>query len=72
MKCINCKIEINKRNKFCSIDCQKQYQFKNYIEKWKNNEVDAMRGEYQISSYIKRYMGANLNHGRSSRKKYNK
>ena len=129
MNCANCNKEVNKRNKFCSIKCQKEYQYKTYIEKWKNNEIDGMRGEYQISSYIKRYIfekynnkcsicgwgkinpytnnipleiehkdgnyknnneenltllcpnchsltstykGANLNHGRSSRKKYNK
>ena len=128
MQCLNCSKIINKRNKFCSIICQQEYQYKNYIEQWKSNTVNGMRGEYQISSYIKKYIfekyknkcaicgcskinpythnipleiehrdgnyknnkeenlvllcpnchsltstykGANLNHGRSSRKKYN-
>ena len=56
MQCLNCSKIINKRNKFCSIKCQKEYQYKNYIEKWKNNKVNGMRGEYQISSYIKTYI----------------
>lgn len=129
MQCINCKKEIKRKNKYCSIKCQKEHQYKTYIEEWKKGIVDGMRGEYQISSYIKNYIfekynnkcaicgwkeknpytnnipleiehkdgnyknnkeenlillcpnchsltstykGANLNKGRSSRKKYNK
>lgn len=127
MYCINCNKPIKKTSKYCSILCQKEYQYKNYIYRWKNKEVNGMRGEYQISSHIKKYIfnkynkkcaqcgwgtknpytgnipleiehidgnymnnsednltllcpnchsltstykGANLNHGRSSRKKY--
>ena len=56
MNCLNCNKPINKRSKYCSNKCQKEYQYKIYINKWKNNEVDGMRGEYQISSYIKTYL----------------
>ncbi len=56
MRCINCNEIISKRSKYCSIKCQKEYQQKTYIKKWKNNEVDGMRGEYQLSSYIKNYI----------------
>ena len=56
MICLNCNRPINKRNKYCSNKCQKEYQYNIYINKWKNNEVDGMRGEYQISSYIKTYL----------------
>lgn len=56
MNCINCNKPINKRSKYCSNKCQKEYQYKTYINKWKNNENDGMRGEYQISSYIKTYL----------------
>ena len=56
MFCRNCNNPINKRSKYCSIKCQKEYEFKEYINKWKNNKVDGMRGEYQISSYIKTYL----------------
>lgn len=56
MNCKNCNQEINKRSKYCSNKCQKEYQYKTYINKWKNSENDGMRGEYQISSYIKTYL----------------
>lgn len=54
--CINCNKEINKRSKYYSNKCQKEYQYKKYIDKWKNNQSNGMRGEYQISSYIKTYL----------------
>lgn len=56
MNCWNCSTEVKKNSKFCSIKCQKEYQQKMYIEKWKKNQTDGMRGEYQISSYIKKYI----------------
>ena len=56
MYCLNCNKPINKRYKYCCNKCQKEYQYKTYINKWKNNEVDGMRGQYQISSYIKSYL----------------
>ena len=129
MVCLNCGESISSKKKFCNNQCQKEYQYKEYIKKWKNGEIDGIRGEYQISMYIKTYLfkkynnkcarcgwseinqfthnipleiehidgnyknnkednlillcpnchsltatykGANLNHGRKSRKKYSK
>lgn len=62
MQCLNCNKEIKRKNKYCSIKCQKEYQYKQYIEKWKNNEINGMRGEYQISSYIKNYLFEKYKH----------
>ena len=56
MNCLNCNKIIVKRNKYCSISCQKEYQYKEYIKKWKSNELDGLRGEYQISLHIKTYL----------------
>ena len=56
MHCLNCNKSINKRSKYCSNKCQKEYQYKIYINKWKNGKENGMRGEYQISSYIKTYL----------------
>lgn len=56
MLCINCVKPIKRSSKYCSISCQKEYEQKIYIEKWKRNEVNGLRGEYQISSYIKKYI----------------
>ena len=129
MFCENCGKEITNKKKFCDNRCQKEFQYKNYILKWKKGEFDGLRGEYQISMHIKTYLfkkynnkcarcgwgekniytntipleiehidgnyrnnkeenlillcpnchsltstykGANLNHGRKSRKKYSK
>ena len=58
MYCLNCNQKINNRSKYCSNKCQKEFEYKNYIEKWKNKQIDGMRGEYQISSYIKTYLFA--------------
>jgi len=56
MYCINCNKEIKNRNKYCSIKCQKEQEYKEYILKWKNGEIDGMRGDYQISMHLKTYL----------------
>ena len=56
MNCLNCNQKISSKNKFCSNKCQKEYEYKKYIKRWKNNEVSGMRGEYLISMYIKTYL----------------
>lgn len=54
--CLNCKKEIPNRNKYCSLNCQKEYEYKIFIEEWKNDNKDGMRGSYQISMHIKEYL----------------
>ena len=56
MQCLNCGIIINTRNKYCSNKCQIDYQYKKYIDEWKKGKKGGLRGEYQISSYIKTYL----------------
>lgn len=56
-KCLNCQSPIPSKNKFCSISCQQDFNYKNYIEKWKRHEVNGIKGKNgQLSSYIRRYM----------------
>lgn len=56
-RCKNCgKVLIRKDSVFCSIKCQKENSFKEYIERWKNGEEDGMKGEYGISNHIKLYL----------------
>ena len=38
MFCLNCNKQISKRSKYYSNKCQKEYQYKIYINKWKNKE----------------------------------
>lgn len=54
--CLNCKSEINRKNKFCSNKCQKEYEYNKYIYEWKSGIKNGLRGKYQISQHIKRYM----------------
>ena len=61
MRCINCNKETKRKNKYCSNICQKEFQYKEYIENWKNNNVSGLRGEYQISMHIKTYLFKKFN-----------
>ena len=57
MNCLECGKSINKRNaKFCNNKCQANYQYKNYINNWKNGIENGMSGKYQMSHHIKRYL----------------
>jgi Zn finger protein HypA/HybF involved in hydrogenase expression len=54
--CPNCGKKIESRNKYCSSQCQADFQYKLYIERWKNGLEDGIKGMYSISSYIRRYL----------------
>ena len=56
MFCLNCNAVISDKKKYCSNKCQSEYKYKKYIENWKNGIEDGMRGDYQISLYIKTYL----------------
>ncbi len=56
MNCLNCNNIISEKKKFCNNKCQKDYQYKEYIKMWKENIENGLRGEYQISLYIKKYL----------------
>ena len=54
MQCLNCGNDC--RNKYCSNYCQAEYQYKVYIDRWLNGLETGLRGKYQISQYIVRYL----------------
>jgi hypothetical protein len=56
--CLNCGAEFNggSGRKFCSNGCQQQYQYRTYIEGWRNGDHDGLSGEYGISRHIRRYL----------------
>ena len=59
--CLNCgkKIENpygSKTNKFCSIECRKEFVQKEYIERWKNGEKSGLKGKYALSERIRQYL----------------
>lgn len=56
MKCLNCNKEVKKNTKYCSNLCQKEFEYKKYIQSWKDNKVNGLKGDYQISNHIKTYL----------------
>jgi len=49
--------KLNKQFKYCSTKCQQNFQYKQYIEKWKNGEIDGSKSNgIQISDYIRKYL----------------
>jgi len=57
--CLVCnKATKRKAYKYCSNKCQRTYQYKEYIKKWKQGLVSGNRGiiTKNISSHIKRYL----------------
>lgn len=55
--CLNCgKVLSNRQTKYCSNICQADYQYKQYINRWKSGEETGLSGEYGISQHIRRYL----------------
>lgn len=44
------------KSKFCSIQCQRDYMYREYIERWKNGEETGVQSKYDTSNYIRRYL----------------
>ena len=54
--CLFCKKPISKNSqKYCSNNCQKDYEYKNYIKSWRLNK-DFGKRTVNISKHIKRYL----------------
>jgi hypothetical protein len=57
LKCITCKKkDLHAGNKYCSIRCQMDYQYKRYIALWKKGEVNGLQRTGVVSGHIKRYL----------------
>ena len=58
--CINCGKEFfdseSKNRKYCSHECQKEYDYKIYINNWKNGYENGVSGLYGISEHIRKYL----------------
>ena len=61
MNCLNCGKEILKTRKYCDNKCQADYQHKLWIERWKNGEETGLKGKYQVSDHIRRYLKDKFN-----------
>lgn len=55
--CLNCGKQLEKnQTKYCCTNCQLDYQYKTWINDWKNGNVSGVKGYDQTSSYIRRYL----------------
>lgn len=54
--CAYCGKKIDSINKYCSSECRYAHQRSIYLEQWKNNQEDGMKGKYGISMKIRKYL----------------
>lgn len=61
-KCLNCNKECKRVNYiFCNNKCQNDFQYKEYIEKWKNglvtgNTLAGKSNGFCLSNHVRRYI----------------
>lgn len=63
-KCLFCGNPIRRNRKFCNTHCQHEYEYHEYIRKWKNGEVSGLIGDnwIELSAHIRRYLFEKYNH----------
>ena len=59
--CLNCGKELVGNKKYCNNKCQSDYQYKEWIIRWKQGLEAGLKGEYGISCHLKRYLFEKFN-----------
>lgn len=55
--CLNCGNHINGYNKFCNINCNNEYNYKKYIDDWKNGKNSGGNTDGGIiSDHVRKYI----------------
>lgn len=54
--CLNCGQEIVKSNKYCNNQCKCDYEYKQYINRWKQGLESGTKGKDDVSNYVRRYL----------------
>lgn len=55
--CLNCNTKLKSTQvKYCCLKCQQEYQYKQYILRWKAGKETGKKGEYQMSGHVRRYL----------------
>lgn len=72
MNCLNCGRELSGRaKKYCDNKCQMEYQHNQWVIRWKNGEETGLKGKYQVSDHLRRYLKDKY-HNQCSRCGWNK
>lgn len=62
LNCLNCGEKTSRKSRnFCSHKCHLDYQYHQWVQRWKNKEETGIKGEYQISNYLRRYIKEKYN-----------
>ena len=56
MNCRNCGKVLKNHQIYCNNKCQTDYQFNDYINKWKKGLKNGLKGKYQVSNHVRRYL----------------
>lgn len=60
--CLNCgKPLFNNARKYCNQQCKNEFEYKQYIEQWKQGLKNGTIGKYDVSAYIRRYLFEKFN-----------
>ena len=54
--CLNCGQIVASGRQFCSTSCLQEYTYKTYINDWKQGLENGLKGKYEVSNYIRRYL----------------
>lgn len=54
--CLFCNEIIPRGRKYCNKTCQNNFEYSEYISKWKENIVLGNKGATQTSAYVRRYL----------------
>ena len=55
--CKNCGKLLNNHQLFyCSQNCKNEFEQKEYISRWKQGLENGLKGEFQLSNYVRRYL----------------
>lgn len=55
-QCTNCGKELKRGKLYCSNECQRQYEYHQYISEWISGKQTGLRGKHQISSHVRTYL----------------
>lgn len=55
--CLNCSAENpHPGYKYCSNQCQQDYQYKQYIKRWLTGQTSGLQGHGVVSGHVKRFL----------------
>lgn len=56
--CLQCDMLISRNNKkYCSIKCQRQYEYEKYVDGWLNGKISGIQEKYNTpSNFVRRYL----------------